>query len=93
MAPQSPVELYRLSYDQIGSMNIYPPRAAGDGNLLSLPVPSLDLAFDDAILSHVELAWRQLYESDPDGETKEDDFMVFEDRPGMETDGDPSEDL
>lgn len=46
---------------------------SGDGGILLLPSPSLDLAFDDSVVDKVKEAWARIEGVDPD----DDSFMVF----------------
>lgn len=50
-------------------------------NTMVFPSPTLDLAFDDSILEQVQEAWQKITAADP-----ESDFMIFEDRQGLEAD-------
>lgn len=48
--------------------------SADNGRVLTFPPPSMDLAFDDAILHNVKEVWRKIM-----GEAGSD-FLVFQDR-------------
>ncbi len=50
-------------------------------NTMVFPSPTLDLAFDDSILEQVQEAWQKINAADP-----ESNFMIFEDRQGLEAD-------
>lgn len=73
----APKCLYQLSYEQgasaSSSVNV-------DGSIVTLPLPSLDLAFNDSILEPVQKAW-ELAMADATGDGIE--YMKFEDREGV----------
>ncbi|GFF24632.1 rab proteins geranylgeranyltransferase component A [Aspergillus udagawae] len=68
-------QLGRLSQDVRGTSRIQ--RSSLSANILSFPPPSLDLAFDDALIDAVKDAWKIIM-----GDQASDDFMNFEDREG-----------
>ncbi|KEZ39374.1 hypothetical protein SAPIO_CDS10075 [Scedosporium apiospermum] len=77
---ESPKRLYQFSYEQSQSS----PDLSIDGTIITLPSPRLDLAFDDASLDPIRETWdavnRILGEGDPG------DYMMFEDREGVDED-------
>ncbi|RHZ55681.1 hypothetical protein CDV55_104919 [Aspergillus turcosus] len=68
-------QLGRLSQDVRGTPRIQ--KSSLSANILSFPPPSLDLAFDDALIDTVKDAWKMIM-----GDQASDDFMNFEDRKG-----------
>ncbi|KAF1991670.1 hypothetical protein K402DRAFT_409784 [Aulographum hederae CBS 113979] len=50
--------------------------------MVTFPLPSLDLAFDDSVIDRVKVAWQQIMGPDATG------FMVFKDREGVGEDDD-----
>jgi hypothetical protein len=67
--------LGRPSQDVRGISGIQ--RSSLSANILSFPPPSLDLAFDDALIDTAKEAWKIIM-----GDQASDDFMKFEDREG-----------
>jgi hypothetical protein len=78
--------LYQVYYEQISDSSAQP----SSGKEFSMPLPSLDLSFDDKTLDHVENAWRQIMTHG--GEEVLDQYMVFETRE-QEDDDDENEGL
>ena len=68
--------LWSLQYEQRSLQSDMTPseQYSGSDNILVLPPPSLDLAFDDGILTAVKNAWQRLMSGD------ETEFMVFQER-------------
>ncbi|KAF2648533.1 hypothetical protein K491DRAFT_612584 [Lophiostoma macrostomum CBS 122681] len=73
VTPQ-PTILWSARYIQQGLTGAVVDPTAHGGHRVQFPPPSLDLAFDDAVLDHVQEAWRKIMGDDA-GE-----FLVFEDR-------------
>ncbi|KAI9817530.1 MAG: Rab proteins geranylgeranyltransferase component A [Pycnora praestabilis] len=95
-----PKVIWSLHYTQTSSSSISsafnrttpsstspPPAEDSYPNVLRFPSPSLDLAFDDAILQEVKDVWEKIVADDED----KGEFMVFEDREGMGNDGNDEE--
>lgn len=82
----TPTVLWSLRYTQLGLTS-----EDGDASrtvlsssvsdkILSFPPPSLELAFDDGLVDAVKTAWKAVMGD----EAKDEEFMKFEDRPGVE---------
>ena len=71
--------LWSLRYTQLGRAET---RSAQPANpverIIRLPPPSLDLAFDDALIDTVKDAWQAIMGD----EATDHEFMTFEDREG-----------
>lgn len=72
--------LWRLKYTQRHRQS---PGSAqmsrSSGNVRTLPTASLGVEFDDSIIELVQSVWEEIIGHD----TKDQDFMVFEDREGV----------
>ncbi|KAL2001950.1 hypothetical protein VTN02DRAFT_966 [Thermoascus thermophilus] len=85
-ADGSPTVLWSLRYTQLGltSEDGDAVRTVTEGllseKILSLPPPSLDLAFDDGLIDAVRTAWKKVLGD----EVRDEEFMNFEDREGVE---------
>lgn len=73
--------LYKLGYEQSFRSTI---TTKVDGSIISIPPPSLDLAFNDQVLRQVESAWEAVTAGDEPA--KEAAYMDFEDREGAQDD-------
>lgn len=76
--------LWSLRFTQLGcadnaSVNSVTSAA---GRVIRFPPPSLDLAFDDAMIDAVQKVWKTVMGD----EAREEDFMQFEDREGTAAD-------
>lgn len=73
--------LWSLRYEQSASSSLSAQQIPGSvlpsDRVLTVPTPSLDLAFDDGMLETVQEVWRQIVGPDAAG------FMQFEDREGL----------
>lgn len=85
-ADGSPTVLWSLRYTQLGltSKDGDALRTVTDSlisdKILSFPPPSLELAFDDGLIDAVKTAWKTVLGD----EARDEDFMKFEDREGVE---------
>jgi len=93
--PESaPRVLYTVYYEQgCASTSL----SVSDG-LCSFPSSSLDLAFDDAMLDHVEGTWKaivgvQVRDEADEASGSGNAYMVFEEREGMQADDEDMEDV
>lgn len=73
--------LYKLGYEQSFRSTI---TTKVDGSIISIPPPSLDLAFNDQVLRQIESAWEAVTAGDEPA--KEAAYMDFEDREGAQDD-------
>ncbi|KAF7592095.1 Rab proteins geranylgeranyltransferase component A [Aspergillus hancockii] len=81
-ADQSAMILWSMRYTQLGlaSSDAHPSRLEHPlPNTICFPPPSLDLAFDDAIIDRVRDAWKLIMGE----EANDHEFMDFEDREGV----------
>jgi hypothetical protein len=69
----APVPLWSVQYRQHASSGSE-SLPAGDEQVLRFPPPSMDLAFDDAILDNVKEVWQKIIGDDSA------EFLVFQDR-------------
>ena len=74
-----------MYYDQRAG----PTSLSVDGNTITFPPPSLDLAFNDSVLDPVHDAWKVLMGSGAEDEDIE--YLKFEDREGADDDDDAYE--
>ncbi|RYP02881.1 hypothetical protein DL764_005537 [Monosporascus ibericus] len=81
---ETPVTLYKVQYVQSLSRREATSTARGGATLFSFPSPSLNLLFDDGCLDAVKAAWKVVTKD----EVPEDEYMVFEDREGVDGDSD-----
>lgn len=86
--------LWSLHYTQVGVLRQDiaedPVVPETKGAVICLRPPSLDLAFDDSLIDEIRAIWKKIV---GDEEAREQDFMVFEDRPGTGlNDGDDGDD-
>jgi hypothetical protein len=79
---QEAVVLYQLYYEQSRETSSLESR----GLILSLPLPSCSLAFDDSTLEPIKAAWKWVMRTD-EGADGEAEYMVFSDREGAADDG------
>jgi hypothetical protein len=77
-SPRVPRVLYSLYYEQAQTST----SSADSLHVLSLPSPSLDLAFDDDVLETVEGAWKKVMGT-RDGGADAGPFLAFQEREGM----------
>lgn len=76
-----PTVLWRLSFTQIGSLDLPDSaekihRSGSSDQVLFFPPPSLDLSFDDEVVESVRAGWKAVVGD----EAHDDEFMKFEDR-------------
>ncbi|RYP46886.1 hypothetical protein DL768_006983 [Monosporascus sp. mg162] len=81
---ETPVALYKVQYVQSLSGREATSTVRGGATLFSFPSPSLSLSFDDGCLVAVKAAWKVVTKD----EVLEDEYMVFQDREGVDDDGD-----
>ena len=76
--------LWSLRYTQSGcdsgTIDIAQSVEPNSNNVICLPPPSVDLAYDDSMIDLVKAAWKVVMGS----EAKDDEFMKFEDREGAQ---------
>lgn len=76
--------LWSLRYTQSGrdsdSSDIAQSVQPDSNNIICVPPPSLDLAYDDDMVDLVKAAWKVILGD----EAKDDEFMSFEDREGAQ---------
>lgn len=70
--------LWSLRYTQLGQDGDFQTAEPDPENIICFPPPSLDLAVDDAMITHVKAAWKAVMGDD----AIDDEFMNFEDREG-----------
>ncbi|KAL6710670.1 Rab proteins geranylgeranyltransferase component A [Coniothyrium glycines] len=76
----TPSILWSVNYQQQPSSGSEELPVSADGHTLRFPPPSLDLAFDDAVLDNVRDVWQRIVGEDS-GE-----FLVFQDREAYDDD-------
>jgi Rab proteins geranylgeranyltransferase component A len=87
-----PTLLWSISYLQRGrasSVSIVTSFAQDEsGQIITLPAPSLDLAFDDALVDSVRAVWKKIMGVEADNT----DFLLFQERESNVDDDDDDDD-
>ena len=79
-ATPAPSVLWSANYQQRPSSGTESLPTDTDSNIIRFPVPTMDLAFDDAVLDNVKDVWQTIAGEDA-GE-----FLVFQDREAYDED-------